>query len=63
MLVPADIRYGCGGAMIAQRECSLVQAWSKHPEPIVHGKPKPQAFLREVWINRPVEETSPEERQ
>ena len=62
MLVPADIRYGRGEAMIAQRECSLAQAWSRHPQPTVHGKPKPQAFPREVWINRLGGETSSPEK-
>ena len=63
MLAPADVHYGRAEAMIAQRDRTLLQAWARHPERFVGGKPKPQALPREVWINRPVEETSPEEGQ
>ena len=63
MLAPADVHYGRAEAMIAQRERTLQQAWAQHPERFVHGKPKPQPLPPEVWINRPVEETSPEEGQ
>lgn len=64
MLAPADVHYGRAEAMIAHRERTLQQAWAKHPERFVHGKPRPQPLPKEVWINRPFEETaSPEERQ
>ena len=57
MLTPADVHFGRAEAMIAQRERTLQQAWTRHPERFVRGKPKPQALSSEVWINRPVEET------
>ena len=38
-------------------------ASAKHPARFVHGKPEPQAIVVEVWVNRPIEETSPEKGQ
>ena len=61
MLALADVHHRHAEAMIAERERNLQQAWAQTHG--VHGKPKPRALPREFWINRPVEETSPEEGQ
>ena len=53
MLTPADVHHGRAREVLAQRERTLQQAWSGHPERFVRGIPKPQPLPTEVWINPP----------
>ena len=53
MLTPDDVHHGRARHRIEQRRRTLRQAWNRHPERFVRGKPKPRALPETVWINPP----------
>jgi putative transposase len=53
MLTPADVHCGRAQAMLEQRQRTLADAWTAHPERFVHGTPKPRPLPEAVWINPP----------
>ena len=63
MLTPADVHHDRAPEMLAQRESTLQQAWSEHPERFVKGIPKPQPLPTEVWINPPAAASTPQPTQ
>ena len=63
MLTPADVHHDRAPEMLAQRESTLQQAWSEHPERFVKGIPKPQPLPTEVWINPPAAASTPQPAQ
>ncbi len=60
MLTPADVHHDRARDVLAQRERTLQQAWSQHPERFVHGRPTPQPLPTEVWINPPAAAPTPQ---
>ena len=53
MLTPDDVHHGRARQRIEQRRRTLSQAWGRHPERFVQGKPKPRALPETVWIHPP----------
>ena len=60
MLTPADVHHDRARDVLAQRERTLQQAWSEHPERFVQGIPTPQPLPTEVWINPPAAAPTPQ---
>lgn len=50
---PADVHYGRGPGLLAQRQAVLDEAFAKHPERFIKGHPQVPAPPKAVWINPP----------
>ncbi len=59
MLTPEDVHHGRARHRLEQRARTLRQAWNRHPERFVRGRPKRQALPEQVWINPPDPITTP----
>jgi putative transposase len=57
-LTPHDVHYGLAEQRLAARGAVLEAAYQAHPERFVHGRPKPPALARAVWINPPLDQSS-----
>ena len=55
LLTPASLHYGEAQRIIEERERVLEDAYRKHPERFVKGRPKAGSVPEAVWINPPVE--------
>jgi len=53
LMTPAMIHYGEAERVERQRQQVLEEAYRRHPERFVGGKPKPLPLPEEVWINQP----------
>jgi putative transposase len=53
LLTPAVVHFGLDTQLLADRQNVLNQAYSKHPERFVLGKPQPRPVPETVWINPP----------
>lgn len=53
LLTPDSVHYGRTQQLQAARQHVLDQAYHKHPERFVRGKPRPPHVPNEVWINQP----------
>ena len=58
MLTPHDVHHGRAPTMLAQRQRTLENAWTTHPERFVRGRPQPSPLPEAVWINPPMTSTS-----
>jgi len=55
MLTPHDVHTGKAAKRLTARAAILAQAYQRHKERFVRGKPTPKELVREVWINKPVD--------
>lgn len=53
MMTPEAIHTGTAQHIHEQRRCTLLSAYTRHPERFVKGHPKPKDLPTEVWINDP----------
>jgi putative transposase len=53
LLTPADVHLGRAAEVLQQRQIVLQQAFDRHPERFVRGRPRPQPLPEAVWINPP----------
>lgn len=53
LLTPAALHYNRTESLIRQRQQTLQQAYQRHPERFVKGKPQPLQPPTAVWINKP----------
>ena len=53
MLTPAIVHYGQGEAVLACREAVLADAYRRHPERFLRGRPQPKPLPEAAWINPP----------
>ena len=60
MLTPETVHNGRAQAVLNQRQRTLTEAWNRHPERFVRGRPAHQPPPTEVWINKPDPETTEE---
>ena len=58
MLTPETVHYGRAQALLQQRQSTLTEAWKRHPERFVGGKPSHAHLPEGVWINKPDDGTS-----
>ena len=58
MLTPDDVHHGRAHTVLQQREQTLRDAWSHHPDRFVRGIPKPLPLPDAVWINPPATSTT-----
>ena len=61
LMTPAAVHYGRADELNAARRQVLLEAHRAHPERFVHGTPQPPVLPRQVWINPPLEKTTPQE--
>lgn len=54
LLTPASVHYGLAGAIRGQRQVTLSDFYTRHPERFVKGPPVPAKLPDAVWINPPV---------
>lgn len=57
LLTPEQVHYGHTQKVIDQRNAVLAAAYAAHPERFVGKPPKATMPPREVWINKPTEQT------
>jgi putative transposase len=57
-LTPWDVHHGLAEARFTEREAALRKAFAGTPERFVRGAPRPPALPRDVWINKPKEDSS-----
>lgn len=57
LLTPEQVHYGHTEEVIDQRNTVLAAAYAAHPERFVRKPPKAALPPREVWINKPTEQT------
>ncbi len=57
MLTPADVHYGRGPAVLAERQRVLDAAYAANPERFVNGAPTVSPLPAAVWINPPEDKT------
>ena len=60
MLTPETVHSGRAQAVLNQRQRTLTEAWNRHPERFVRGRPAHRPPPTEVWINKPDPETTEE---
>jgi len=53
LMTPQDVHYGWVEQVRARRQAVLDEAWAKHPERFIGGRPTAPEGPEEVWINRP----------
>lgn len=53
LLTPADVHFGRAAEVLQQRQIVLQQAFDRHPERFVRGRPHPTPLPEAVWINPP----------
>lgn len=53
LLTPEDVHLGHVQQRRDARRAVLLQAWNKHPERFVHGKPEPPTLAPIAYINQP----------
>lgn len=53
MLTPATVHNGDADAVLTSRAKTKIEAFKRHKERFVKGKPKAQKLAKEVWINAP----------
>jgi len=53
LLTPADVHFGRGPAVLAQRQLVLAAAYQKNPQRFVKGQPVSFQLPSAVWINPP----------
>ena len=57
-MTPFDVHYGLAEQRYTEREAALRKAFAATPERFVRGMPTPPALPREVWINKPKNDSS-----
>ena len=62
-LTPHDVHHGLAEKRLAARALVLDDAYRTHPERFVHGRPKPMALARAVWINPPARTRTEQENE
>lgn len=58
MMAPETVHKGRHEKIWNQRKQTMIQAYQKHPERFVKGKPTPRKVPEEVWINQPKEKVA-----
>lgn len=58
LLTPEDMHYGRAAQITAARQAVLADAYDKHPERFVNGRPTPPLVPEAAWINPPHETES-----
>jgi len=53
LLTPATVHFGRAAEVLQQRQLVLQQAYDRHPERFVRGRPQPAPLPEAVWINPP----------
>ena len=53
LLTPDAVHHGLADELQAARQHVLDEAYSRHPERFVNGRPRPPKVPSEVWINQP----------
>ena len=59
MLTPAQVHFGQANNVLAQRHAVRMTAYEANPLRFIKGPPKRQSLPMEVWINQPVDDTTP----
>ena len=60
MLTPAMVHHGLAEKILLQRQKALDTAYLAHPERFVKGRPSPLQLPKEVWINPPPNNNTPQ---
>ncbi len=60
LLTPADVHFGRAQEVLAQRNTSMQEAWSKHPRRFHPGGPAIHTLPNAVYINKPTEDNQHE---
>jgi len=58
LMTPFDVHHNVARTRFAERQAVLRKAFEATPERFVRGVPTPPALPREVWINKPKEDSS-----
>lgn len=61
LMTPAVVHYGHAEQLTIARSQTLLEAHRAHPERFVRGTPQPPVLPPQVWINPPLEKTTPQE--
>jgi putative transposase len=60
LLTPADVHFNRAQAVLQKRQETLRAAYERHPERFVKGRSAPASLPPAVWINPPVSQSSPQ---
>lgn len=58
MLAPSDVFFGRAEVLLAKRQATLQRAYGEHPERFPNGCPVVPGLPKEVWINKPADDST-----